>query len=291
MKKIIFIILIILLISSPVYGYDITSKTGEFNSWIEDKDETGMLFLVFTTQSYFLNIFDVEIKTVEATVVVNSSNVAYDHIKIVIEKDEQEYIYSIVEDVESFPLQMGTGQYKVSLLGSNDGRRYRQLSVKTFDVELEENAVFLSASQTVNWTLESEAAILAAVLTEKAENDKEKLEMIHDYIVHNVTYDYQKAATMKKGYIPNPDRTLEEEEGICYDFSALLASMMRSVEVPAKLIKGYSTFTPVYHAWNEVLIDDEWYIIDASTDSIFVEYRARYTLRKNDYDYQTSKEY
>ena len=62
---------------------------------------------------------------------------------------------------------------------------------------------------------------------------------------------------MPKGYIPNPDSTLEEGAGICYDFAALTASMLRSANIHAKLVKGYSTYTPVYHAWNEVLIDGE----------------------------------
>lgn len=296
MKRTVIIILVLILTAMPVVAMTTMSNTWQYNikqgeSRIVDKDDTGRIFLVYTSKVLSFNFFDIEVKAVEATVVVNASNMNYEHIKVVVAKGETEYIYNVNEDVEVFPLQMGTGNYKVSLLGSTDGRRYRQLSVKNFYVELEENAVFLSASQTVNWNSESEVSILAEVLTEKADTNLEKLEKVHEYIINNVKYDYKKAASLPKGYVPNPVTTLDEGTGICYDFAALLAAMMRSLDVPAKLIKGYSTYTPVYHAWNEVLVDDEWYVVDASTDSIFVDYHAIYTLRKNEDDYQTSKEY
>jgi transglutaminase-like putative cysteine protease len=291
MKKLMIIMVIISLMAVPAFGHQNISKIGDVETWIADQDSLGIMFLTFTRQAYLVNVLDMEINVLEANVVINGSQIDYEHIKVVISKDEVEYIYNLLEDVETFPLQMGTGTYDVSVLGSTDGRRYRQLSKKTFDVTLEENAVFLSRSQTVNWTVESESALLAQVLTENAEDNLDKLNLIHDYVVHNIQYDYVKASNMEKLYVPDPDQTLEEGLGICYDFSALLASMLRSVEVPTKLIKGYSTYTPVYHAWNQVLIEDEWYVVDSSTDSIFVEYNVPYQLRKAEKDYQTSKEY
>ncbi|MBN2793782.1 MAG: transglutaminase domain-containing protein [Clostridia bacterium] len=291
MKKIILILVISSLLVIPVYGDNQWQKIGETETFIVDQDPLGIMFLTFTKQAYFLNVLDMTVNVIEANVVINGTGINYEHIKVVIEKDEKEYIYNLLKDIETFPLQMGSGIYKISILGSTDGRRYRQLSTKNFDLTLEENAVFLSQSQTVNWNIESESTILAQVLTENDETPIDKLNSIHDYVVHNISYDYEKAATLSNLYVPNPDDTLLDGKGICYDFAALLASMLRSVEVPSKLIKGYSTFTPVYHAWNEILIDDEWYIVDSSTDSIFVAYNVPYKLRKDVRDYQTSKEY
>jgi len=36
--------------------------------------------------------------------------------------------------------------------------------------------------------------------------------------------------------------------------------MLRSVGVPAKMVKGYTTNFKEYHAWNEVYVNDKWYI-------------------------------
>lgn len=254
-------------------------------------DKTGQLALIYTTTSYFVDVFNIEVEAVQAVIKVNVSNKSYEHIKLLIKKDQTEYIYNLVKDVEYFPLQMGSGAYDVTILGSNDGRRFRLLGEETFKVELKENAVFLSASQTVNWDHESEVALVANELTQDAKDDNEKLEILHTYVIENVRYDYAKANALPKGYIPSPIGTMAEGKGICYDFAALLASMLRSVDVPTKLIKGYSSYTPVYHAWNEVLVDKEWLVVDTSTDSIYYDYEVAYTISKAIEDYVMSKEY
>lgn len=252
---------------------------------------TIMMLLVTSVTSAYADTTNVRVNPADATVEISRPSTNYSNFKVIVEKDDVEYIYNLTSESESFPLQMGGGQYKVSILGSNDGRRFRLLSDETIHASVKENAVFLSASQTVNWDMESEVASLAKALTKDAETDREKLEIIHEYVVQNVSYDYKKAEALPKGYIPSAEDTLTEGLGICYDFAALTASMLRSVDVPTKLIKGYSTFTPVYHAWNEVLVDGEWIVIDTSTDSIYAEYNVKYSLEKNVVDYNTSKVY
>ncbi|WP_240839991.1 transglutaminase family protein [Acidaminobacter sp. JC074] len=250
-----------------------------------------MLLLVSSATSVYADTNTVKVNTADATVEIKVSSAGYSSFKAIVEKDDVEYIYNLVSANETLPLQMGSGKYKISVLGSNDGRRYKLLSDKTINVTIDEEVVFLNATQTVNWNEESQVAILAKELTKDAVTDQEKLEIIHEYVITNVRYDYQKAASLPKGYIPLADDTLAEGTGICYDFAAMMASMLRSVDVPAKLVKGYSSYTPVYHAWNEVLIDGEWVVVDASTDSIYVDYNVAYTLVKADSAYVGSKVY
>ena len=251
---------------------------------------TVMMLLITSTTSVFADTNNFKVNTADATVVINTPT-GYSNYKAIVEKDDVQYIYNLVSAIETLPLQSGSGQYKISILGSNDGRRFRLLSDETINVTIDENAVFLSSSQTVNWNVESDVAILAKELTKDATTDREKLEIIHTYVINNVRYDYQKASSLPKGYIPNADDTLAAGTGICYDFAALTGSMLRSVDVPSKLVKGYSSYTPVYHAWNEVLIDGEWVVIDASTDSIYVDYNAAYSLEKAATAYVGSKVY
>jgi len=92
-------------------------------------------------------------------------------------------------------------------------------------------------------------------LTEGTKTDEEKFEIIYNFIIGYISYDYDKIDNMSKGYIPDPQTTLIERKGICYDYSSLLASMLRAVGIPTKIVKGYSTYSPIYHSWNEVLIN------------------------------------
>jgi hypothetical protein len=250
-----------------------------------------IMMLVASATTVLADTSIIKVNAADGTVDINLESTNYSYFKAIIEKGDVDYIYNLVSKHETLPLQMGSGQYTISLLGSNDGRRFRKISEQTINVTLEENVVFLSSSQTVSWNDESDTAILARELTKDAETDQEKFDAIHNYVINNISYDYAKATSLPKGYIPNADSTLADGSGICYDFAALTASMLRAVDIPTKLVKGYSAYTPVYHAWNEVLIDGEWVVVDASTDSIFVENNVSYNAVKDASDYLASKVY
>jgi len=250
-----------------------------------------MVLLVSPVFTVFAETSTIEVNQTEATVEISRPTTNYSSFKVIVEKDDVRYIYDLVSETESFPLQMGSGQYRIYVLGSKDGKRFRLLSRDTITVELDEHAVFLSSSQTVYWTDDSDVTALAQAITKEAKTDREKLQAIHNYVVNNIAYDYDKIENLPKGYIPSAEATLEDGKGICYDFAAITAAMLRAVDVPTKLIKGYSAYTSAYHAWNEVLVDGEWVVVDTSTDSIYAENQVDYTLEKDLEDYDTSKVY
>ncbi len=103
----------------------------------------------------------------------------------------------------------------------------------------------------------------------------------------------KKITTLTYDYVPDIDIILDESTGICYDYSVLLSAMLRSQGIPSKLIKGYCSFTDVYHAWNEVyMVDSEsWVVVDTTYDSYMYRKRRSYTFEKNREDYSTSYEY
>lgn len=286
------IIILLMLTSLLSYGY------GGSNYCYDDLSKTYTLAIspydtmyltlnpIFSTKNDFTKVI-----AVEAIIEIHLKNQNYKDYKIIIEKDEEEYIYNLFDEVTRLPLQLGSGKYEVVLLGSEDGRRFKTLNKTVFEVVLEDDVVFLNSSQTVYFEADDQVVTLAKTLTKNAKTPEEKLKIIHTYVIKNVRYDYEKAKDLPKGYVPSPSETLESKGGICYDFSAVLGAMLRGVEVPTKLIKGYSSYTPVYHAWNEVLIDGEWWVIDSSTDSIFYDYKVKYNLRKSEEDYETSKFY
>ena len=63
---------------------------------------------------------------------------------------------------------------------------------------------------------------------------------------------------MKSGYLPVLDDVLAEEKGICFDYAALMAAMLRSQEVPCKLVVGYAGET--YHAWISVWTEENGWV-------------------------------
>ncbi len=184
-------------------------------------------------------------------------------LKVIIEKDEERYIYDLDPrgEFEPFPLQMGNGKYSLKVLADVVDNRYATIFGTSLDVELvDEKAPFLSAHQLVKFDENSQAVELAKQLTQNAETEHEKIEAICKYIVNNITYDCDKAKTVKPGYLPDCDEILEVEKGICFDYASLLAAMLRSLDIPAKLVTGYVAPDYLYHAWNEVYVEGTGWI-------------------------------
>ncbi len=184
-------------------------------------------------------------------------------LKVIIEKDQERYIYDLNSDgdFEPYPLQMGNGKYSLRVLVNIVDNRYATIFGTSLEVELaDEKAPFLAASQLVRFDESPKTVELAKELAKDAKTDKEKLEAIYRYIVNNISYDWDKARTVKPGYLPDCDKILESGKGICFDYSSLLASMLRSLDVPTKLVTGYVAPDYLYHAWNEVYIEGTGWI-------------------------------
>ena len=148
------------------------------------------------------------------------------------------------------PLTEGNGTYTVQIAENISGSQFRQIAAREINVSLEDaNLPFLYPSMRVNFNAGSKCVDLAAELVRGKDTDIQKIEAIFEYIVTNIDYDDAKAANPPAGYIPNPDRTINEKKGICGDYSVLAAAMLRSQGIPIKLIEG-NVSPGVRHAWN-----------------------------------------
>ncbi len=47
--------------------------------------------------------------------------------------------------------------------------------------------------------------------------------------------------------------------------------MLRSIDIPTKLVMGYKNDIEKYHAWNEVYLDGKWINLDTTYDSAYVQ--------------------
>jgi transglutaminase-like putative cysteine protease len=128
-----------------------------------------------------------------------------------------------------------------------------------FSVTLtDEFAPFLRPNQYVDYGCAESTVARGAEICAGIEDPLDKVAAVYDYVVDNLSYDYEKAANVKSGYLPVLDRVLEEKQGICFDYAALMTAMLRSQEVPCKLVVEYAGST--YHAWISVWTEDNGWI-------------------------------
>ncbi|HOQ75650.1 MAG TPA: transglutaminase-like domain-containing protein [Thermoclostridium sp.] len=217
-------------------------------------------------------------------------------VKTRVQRDQVNYDYDLFgrDNYEYFPLQLGNGDYKVTIYEHLEGTKYRVAKSQNVTANLENPLkVFLASIQTVNWNQDMAAIKKAAELTKGLKTDREKINAIYRYVVDNFSYDYDKLNNLPSTYVPNIDETLKSGKGICYDYSAVFAAMLRSQGIPCKLIKGYTTYVKGYHAWNEVYLADEdrWMVVDTTYDSVLKKAKKAVSMEKPASEYTMSKEY
>lgn len=183
-------------------------------------------------------------------------------LKFQIECGEMKYNYNIPSDgtVTILPLNMGNGTYKLRLLENAGDNKYSCPWVESCKVTLtDEYAPFLCPSQLVPYTEASACVALAKELASQCEKDSDVVAAIYGYLVKHISYDRDKAATVQSGYLPDPDATLAQRKGICFDYASLAAAMMRSLGIPCKLIMGYVDGS-LYHAWNCFYLQEQGWV-------------------------------
>ena len=159
----------------------------------------------------------------------------------------------------TFPLSDGNGTYTVGIYINVTGNKYAVVMTAEITAEMsDEFAPFLRPNQYVNYTVAPETVELGADLCVGLEHPLEKVAAVYDHVVHHFSYDYEKAKTVTSGYLPELDAVLAERKGICFDYAAMMTAMLRSQEVPCKLVVGYAG--DVYHAWISVWTEENGWI-------------------------------
>ena len=163
------------------------------------------------------------------------------------------YNYDIKNDgtVSYLPLQSGSGSYKFRVMKNVSANKYAEVYAVTADVQLKDvYQPFLRPNDYAKYTQESACVKKAAELTKDKKTDLDKVKAVYEFVCKSVKYDKQLAATVKSGYLPDPDTTISTGKGICFDYASLAAAMLRSLGIPVKIIFGYVSPDGLYHAWN-----------------------------------------
>lgn len=183
-------------------------------------------------------------------------------IKIQITKSGSEtYTYDLNNSgvYEVFPFSEGSGTYQVKVFENIEGNQYSQAFSQSVDANITNQfGPFLYPNQYVNFNAASAAVQTGAAVAASEADQIGVVTAVYNYVINNVTYDTAKASSVQSGYLPNVDVVLAQKKGICFDYAALMTAMLRSQDIPTKLVVGYTG--NLYHAWINVYLEGQGWV-------------------------------
>lgn len=170
------------------------------------------------------------------------------------------YSYNLIGNgFESFPLSCGSGTYALSVCENIAGNQYSLSLYEEISVTItNEFGPFLYPNQYVKFHAGNAAVAKAEELALDSACDLDVISNVYNYVVASIVYDYDKAQNVASGYTSDIDSTLQSGTGICLDYAAVMASMLRSQGIPTHLEVGYAK--EAYHAWISVYADETGWI-------------------------------
>ena len=167
------------------------------------------------------------------------------------------YTYYLHSYYEAFPLTEEDGIYRITVYENVEAGTdlYAQIITQELPVSIaNEFSPFLYSNQYVDFDTDTRTIAKGAELAAGAQSDLEVVANVYNYIIENIAYDYEKASNVKSGYVPNVDEILDSNTGICFDYAAVMATVLRTQQIPTRLVVGYAG--TAYHAWISTHISD-----------------------------------
>ena len=186
-----------------------------------------------------------------------------ERIKVQITKGAVTYTYDLNarDAYEVFPFSEGDGTYSVKVFENVSGNQYAQIFSKDLSVSMADQFLpFLYPNQYVNFSEGNAAVQKGAEVAAGAADEIGIVTNVFHFVVDNLTYDVAKAQSVQSGYLPNIDAVLAARTGICFDYAALMTAMLRTQNIPTKLV-GYTG--SAYHAWVNVYITNVGWVDNA----------------------------
>ena len=170
------------------------------------------------------------------------------------------YTYNLTGNgYETFPLSAGDGTYQLGVYENVEGSQYATVFSQELSVSITNSmGPFLYPNQYVHFDSSSDVVKEAQILVAGAHDDLEAITAIYNYVISNITYDYDKAQNVQSGYIPDVDEILSIKTGICLDYAAVMSSMLRSQRIPTRLEVGYAG--DAYHAWISTYVENQGWV-------------------------------
>jgi len=122
---------------------------------------------------------------------------------------------------------------------------------------------------------------LAEEITGSISDDYEKVQAIHDWVAENIYYDKDFLNGKTKRTNIKSISVLNNKYAVCSGYSNLTNDLLAAAGIPSRQVLGYALgvteeggwddvelqSVEPNHVWNEVYVDGQWIIIDATWDS------------------------
>ena len=198
-------------------------------------------------------------------------------VKLIISKNDEEIIYDIpVDKYEEYvvlPFHAGSGEYEISVWESMGGKMFMSVLDETESIEMDNEALsFLYPSLNVDFDENSLAVQTAANIALTVESNRELANEVFNWIITTIEYDYDLEDAIKAGmrYATDIDEVMISKKGICLDYATIMAAMLRSQGIPAKVVVGLVEHNGEIlfpkHSWVSVYLETEtgyeWVLYD-----------------------------
>lgn len=116
---------------------------------------------------------------------------------------------------------------------------------------------------------------LALKLIEGCADDRERLWRIYDYVTSSISYDNEAYQNGFRRINKDSRDVLRRKKAVCWGYSELMREICTYAGLRCVTITGYArdltlpnrSFENANHAWNAVLLDGHWHLLDATWGS------------------------
>ncbi len=120
-------------------------------------------------------------------------------------------------------------------------------------------------------SLSRDLPALVAYLVAPAKTDEEKARSLYVWVLRHLSYD-QAASRQDKRINQSVGDILQRRRGTCFDYAKLYEALCQHAGLNCRMISGYARprlestvgLREPDHAWNAVLLDGEWRLLDAT---------------------------
>ena len=223
-------------------------------------------------------IYNKLVKAIENTtnvIKLDRESISYDKALVLLQKtlaDNPQYFW--VSKSASILYNADTKKVTAFILYYTDG--------KTMDkVDKNYNLIQTANRDTINTKISKLNAEIQTILKEVPVNcpQIEKEKIIHDYIIKNLTYDYD-AASKSYDYGDNIPHAFDlygavcKRKAVCEGYSKMFQYLCYNVGINSTQVVGHSA--GVNHMWNTAKIDGDWYQVDTTWNDTSVDNLSYY---------------
>lgn len=140
---------------------------------------------------------------------------------------------------------------------------------------------------------------LARNLAALGSNDTEKARAIYTWIAHNISYDTP-SFLAGRSVSGKPEDVLRNGRAVCQGFAAVFQALATEAGLKSVIVEGYSKgyhyqtgakiTGPPDHAWNAVLIDGQYKLLDCTWGAGYMDTEKRFVRRFQDRYFFTKPE-